>query len=100
MAEDRPPRSDDRLVARRAIVRGRVQGVFFRDSTRAEAQRRGVAGWVANRRDGAVEAHLEGAADAVERVIDFCGSGPPRARVEALEVTQIAPRGFSSFQVR
>jgi acylphosphatase len=100
MGEDRPPRSDDRLIARRAIVRGRVQGVFFRDSTRAEAQRRGVAGWVANRRDGAVEAHLEGAADAVQLLIDFCSSGPAGARVEALEVTEIAPRGFGSFQVR
>jgi len=100
MREHRPPHSDDRLVARRAIVRGRVQGVFFRDSTRVEAQRQGVVGWVANRRDGAVEAHLEGAADAVALLIAFCGSGPARARVEALEVTEIAPRGFSSFQVR
>ena len=82
------------------IIHGLVQGVFFRDSTRAEAQRRGVAGWVANRRDGAVEAHLEGAADAVQLLIDFCSSGPARARVEALEVTEIAPRGFGSFQVR
>ena len=100
MGEERPPRRDDRLVARRAIVRGRVQGVFFRDSTRVEAQRQGVVGWVANRRDGAVEAHLEGAADAVALLIAFCGAGPARARVEALEVTEIAPRGFSSFQVR
>jgi acylphosphatase len=100
MREDRPPHSDDRLVARRAIVRGRVQGVFFRDSTRAEAERRGVAGWVANRRDGAVEAHLEGAADAVQKLIDFCSSGPAGAHVEALEVIEIAPRGFGSFQVR
>ena len=100
MPEDLPPPGDDRLVARRAIVRGRVQGVFFRDSTRAEAQRRGVAGWVANRRDGAVEAHLEGAANAVALLIDFCRSGPARARVEAIEVSEIAPRGFSSFQVR
>jgi acylphosphatase len=100
MGENRHPRSDERRVARRAIVRGRVQGVFFRDSTRAEAQRQGVAGWVANRRDGAVEVHLEGAADAVQLLIDFCSSGPARARVEALEVTEIAPRGFGSFQVR
>jgi acylphosphatase len=100
MAAEVPPRSDDRLVARRAIVRGRVQGVFFRDSTRAEAERRGVAGWVANRRDGAVEAHLEGAANAVQLLIDFCSSGPARARVEAIEVSEIAPRGFSCFQVR
>jgi acylphosphatase len=100
MGEDPPPRADERLIARRAVVRGRVQGVFFRDSTRAEAQRRGVAGWVANRRDGAVEAHLEGESGAVQQMIDFCGSGPARARVEALEVTEITPRGFSSFQVR
>jgi len=90
----------DELVARRAIVRGHVQGVFFRDSTRAEAERRAVAGWVANLPDGSVEAHLEGAADAVQQVIEFCTRGPANARVEAVEVTDVAPRGFSGFQVR
>lgn len=91
---------DDELVARRAIVRGHVQGVFFRDSMRAEAERRGVTGWVANLRDGSVEAHLEGAAGAVGQVIEFCSWGPPNARVEGVEIIEVAPRGFSGFQVR
>jgi acylphosphatase len=94
------PRNHVECVARRAIVRGHVQGVFFRDSTRAEAERRGVAGWVANLRDGSVEAHLEGAPDAVQQVIDFLSSGPPNARVEGVEITEVAPRGFRWFQVR
>jgi acylphosphatase len=93
-------RKDDELVARRAIVRGHVQGVFFRDSTRAEAEHRGVTGWVANLRDGSVEAHLEGAADAVQQVIEFCSCGPPNARVAGVEITEVAPRGFTGFQVR
>jgi acylphosphatase len=93
-------RKDDELVARRAIVRGHVQGVFFRDSMRAQAERRGVTGWVANLRDGSVEAHLEGAADAVQQVIEFCSCGPPNARVEGVETTEVVPRGFSGFQVR
>jgi len=82
------------------VVRGHVQGVFFRDSTRAEAERRGVVGWVANRPDGGVEVHLEGPAPAVAQVIDFCRSGPASARVDGVQVTEVAPRGFSEFQVR
>jgi acylphosphatase len=91
---------DDELMARRAIVRGHVQGVFFRHATRAEAERRGVVGWVANLRDGSVEAHLEGPADAVQQVIEFCSRGPQNARVAGVEITEVAPRGFSGFEVR
>src|ERR687893_82609 len=61
---------------RRVVVHGEVQGVFFRDSTRDEAERRGVAGWVTNRSDGAVEAVFEGEPDAVEALVSFCRSGP------------------------
>jgi acylphosphatase len=52
-------------VARRVVVHGSVQGVFFRDTTRRHAESRGVAGWVRNRSDGTVEAHFEGEPDAV-----------------------------------
>jgi acylphosphatase len=93
-------RKDHELVARRVIVRGHVQGVFFRDSTRAQAERQGVTGWVANLRDGSVEAHLEGAADAVQQVIEFCSCGPPSARVAGVEITEVTLRGFRGFQVR
>lgn len=87
-------------VRRRVIVHGRVQGVWFRDSTRREAEAAGVAGWVANRADGAVEAVLEGDAASVERVIEFCRRGPRRAEVERVDVADEAPEGLAGFEVR
>jgi acylphosphatase len=87
-------------VRRRAIVSGRVQGVFFRDSTRREAERLGVTGWVRNRPDGTVEAVFEGDDDAVRRAVDFVRDGPPHARVEDVEVVDEEPQGLSRFEVR
>lgn len=87
-------------VRRRVVVEGRVQGVFFRDSVREQAERAGVAGWVTNRGDGAVEAVLEGPADAVERVVKFARSGPPRADVEDVQVDEEEPEGLAGFEVR
>ena len=63
------------MIRRHVIVRGLVQGVFFRDSTRRVAQRYDVTGWVSNRADGAVEAVFEGNADAVERLVAFSREG-------------------------
>ena len=88
------------MIRRRVIVRGLVQGVFFRDSARRLAQRHGVSGWVANRADGAVEAIFEGEADAVERLIAFSREGPRGAQVESVEVTEEEPTGLSGFAVR
>lgn len=82
------------------VVSGRVQGVFFRDSTREQARSEGVAGWVCNRGDGAVEAVLEGPADAVQRVVQFLRSGPPRAQVDSVDVSEEAPEGLDRFDVR
>jgi acylphosphatase len=90
----------EELVGRRAVVRGRVQGVFFRDSVRERARVHGVAGWIRNRSDGAVEAVLEGRPDAVERVVRFLHTGPPRARVESVDVSDEPPEGLSGFEVR
>jgi acylphosphatase len=87
-------------VRRRVVVRGRVQGVFFRDSTRREALRRGVAGWVANRADGAVEAVFEGAPSDVEALVRFCSDGPGGAEVKDVEVAEERPEGLSGFAVR
>jgi acylphosphatase len=87
-------------VRRRVVVRGHVQGVFFRDSVRRLAERYGVAGWVANRRDGAVEAVLEGEPEAVERLVRFCSEGPRGARVDSVEVTEEEPEGEHGFSVR
>ena len=87
-------------VRRRVVVRGDVQGVFFRDSTRREAEQRGVAGWVENRADGAVEAVFEGPADDVEALVEFCRSGPARAEVGDVEVSEEEPTGLEGFRVR
>ncbi len=73
-------------IRRRLVVHGRVQGVFFRDSTRELAERHGVVGWVRNRDDGAVEALVEGAPGAVQAVIDFCSRGPSHADVRDVEL--------------
>ncbi|MBV9005801.1 MAG: acylphosphatase [Solirubrobacterales bacterium] len=87
-------------VRRRVIVHGSVQGVFFRDSTRERARAHGVAGWVRNRGDGAVEAVLEGPLDAVDRVARFLETGPRQARVERVEVQDEEPEGLSGFSIR
>jgi acylphosphatase len=86
-------------IARRIVVHGRVQGVGFRESLRREAERRGVGGWVRNRRDGTVEAVVDGPAPAVEAVIAWAGHGPPSALVESVDV-QPAEGGFEDFQHR
>ena len=87
-------------VARRVVVHGRVQGVFFRDSTRSEAERRGVAGWVSNEDDGTVVALFEGDAGAVEALVGWCRSGPSQAHVEAVDVEDATPEGLDGFSVR
>lgn len=63
----------------RIEITGQVQGVGFRYAMRAEARRRGVSGWVRNRRDGSVEALLQGEADAVGALVDWARQGPPGA---------------------
>ena len=79
---------------------GRVQGVFFRDSVRQRAQSHGVAGWVTNRSDGAVEAVFEGRPDDVERLVAFAKSGPRQAEVESVDVRDEEPEGLTGFEVR
>ena len=87
-------------VRRRVVAHGDVQGVFFRDSTREEAERRGVAGWVTNRSDGAVEAVFEGEPDAVSALVEFMRDGPSRASVERVEESEEEPEGLDGFDVR
>ena len=88
------------MIRRRVVVHGLVQGVFFRDSTRRLAQRHRVAGWVANRPDGAVEAAFEGEVDAVERLVAFSREGPRGAQVKSVEVIEEDPEGLRGFAVR
>jgi acylphosphatase len=88
------------MIRRRVVVRGEVQGVFFRDSARRESERRGVAGWVTNRSDGAVEAVFEGDPEAVESMVAFSRSGPGRADVHDIEVSDEEPEGLDGFEIR
>jgi acylphosphatase len=83
----------------RVVVRGRVQGVFFRDTTRRRAQQRGVGGWVRNRPDGAVEAVFEGPSDQVEGMVDFCREGPRGALVEEIERYEEQAEGLTNFSI-
>jgi len=82
---------------KRALVSGRVQGVFFRDSARQEAQRLGLAGSARNMRDGRVEVIAEGELDAVEQLIEWCRSGPSHADVTDVQVVEEEPRGAQGF---
>ena len=88
-------------MATRMVVHGRVQGVFFRASTRDLATRHDVAGWVRNDPGGTVTVHLEGPPDAVATVADWVrGGGPPDARVERVEQDEVADEGLTDFRVR
>jgi acylphosphatase len=87
-------------MSKRVVAKGRVQGVFFRDTIRNAAEREGVAGWVRNNPDGTVEAVFEGNPEAVERLVSLARQGPPGARVEAVEVEEEADQGLDGFRVR
>jgi acylphosphatase len=86
-------------IRRRVTAHGRVQGVFFRDSTREEAERRGVAGTVRNTDGGTVEAVFEGDEEAVEALVEFCRSGPGSADVDRVDVEEEEPQGLEGFEV-
>jgi len=89
------------MIAQRLFVRGRVQGVGYRDSMVDAAMASGVVGWVRNRRDGTVEALVQGDAESVERVLTWCRRGPPAARVTSVE-TLAAPAdpAIDTFECR
>lgn len=84
----------------RVVVAGRVQGVWFRESCRREADRLGLAGWVANRPDGSVEIEAEGDPAAVDALVAWAHRGPPRAHVTDVRVERRTPEGASRFLVR
>ena len=87
-------------VAKRVVVHGSVQGVFFRDSMRRRAESRGVSGWARNCADGTVEALFEGDPDAVDSMVAFAREGPRAAQVEHVDVSDAAPEGGDGFQIR
>jgi acylphosphatase len=84
---------------RHVIVYGFVQGVGFRFAVERAARSRGVAGWVRNRPDGAVEAVFEGEAEDVEALVELCREGPRGAEVERIDVARESPEGLADFRV-
>jgi acylphosphatase len=86
-------------MRRRVVVHGRVQGVFFRDTTRRVALENGVAGWARNTWEGTVEAVFEGPPEAVARLVEFAHRGPSGARVVRVEVFDEDEEGLSGFSI-
>ena len=84
----------------RVVIRGRVQGVFFRVETRERARSLGLAGWVRNNPDGTVEAVFEGDRDHVDSMLVWCRRGPAAADVEDVEVEWTEPRNEHGFATR
>ena len=97
MADGSGQNADDAV---RLIVSGHVQGVGFRWSTRAEAERVGARGWVRNRPDGTVEVHLEGGDEAVDHMRRWASEGPSGARVERVEEQHADVQGLATFEIR
>jgi acylphosphatase len=81
-------------------VSGKVQGVFFRASTKDTADKFGVKGFVRNEPDGSVYIEAEGDEEKLNQFIDWCRQGPPRARVEKITIQEGQPHGFSGFDMR
>ncbi len=86
-------------TAVRVRIRGLVHGVSFRSSMAQMAANLGVRGWVRNLPDGSVEAFLEGDGRNVKRILDWARSGPPRARVDRLDVEAATPRNHRDFRI-
>jgi acylphosphatase len=82
------------------VIRGKVQGVFYRQSASDTARALHLTGWVRNRDDGRVEAEVEGSREALEKFVAWCQQGPPSAQVEGVDVSWKPPTGkFRDFQV-
>jgi len=88
------------MTRRRVVVHGFVQGVYFRDTVRRAALGRGVAGWVANNRDGTVGAVFEGEELAVAALVSLCDAGPRGARVDRVDVFDEPAEGLTGFSIR
>lgn len=86
-------------VRRRVLVEGRVQGVNYRATCARAASAAGVSGWVRNLSDGRVEAVFEGDVEAVNRLVGWCGEGPPHARVDRVDTVEEPPTGDLGFRV-
>jgi acylphosphatase len=87
-------------IAKRLRIHGRVQGVWYRESMRQEAERLGIAGWVRNRMDGTVEALVEGDPAAVQSIVEWARRGPDAARVARVDVEEDSVATLSRFEKR
>lgn len=82
------------------LIKGKVQGVFYRQTTKEVANKAGITGWVRNTEDGDVEITASGSEDALQPFIDWCHVGPSRAVVQAVQVTPVTDEVFEGFEVR
>lgn len=82
------------------FVSGRVQGVYYRATTREEAQEQGVDGWVRNLDDGRVEAVFEGPSHAVESMVEWCHTGSTQADVSNVDIEYSDPEGIEEFRIQ
>ena len=87
------------MNAIRISVSGRVQGVFFRRTSKEQADALGITGWIRNTDEGNVEIHAEGSPDALEQFQAWCRKGPPAARVDIVKVEDIPDEGFEAFEI-
>jgi len=92
--------SESERVRAHVFVSGKVQGVYYRASTRDAAREGGVDGWVRNLRDGRVEAVFEGGEDDVESMVEWCHGGSSAASVDGVEVDYEDPEGVEGFEIR
>jgi acylphosphatase len=90
--------SSDRETAVKVLIRGVVQGVYYRGWTVDEAQTRGLRGWVRNRQDGSVEALFVGRPAAVDAMVEACRQGPPSAKVTEVEQQTVTDDGAAGFR--
>ena len=88
------------MIARHLLIHGRVQGVWYRGWSVETARGLGLAGWVRNRRNGAVEMVIAGPDQAVETMIARCREGPPAARVDGIDISDSETPGLDGFQAR
>ncbi|MCP5237904.1 MAG: acylphosphatase [Zoogloeaceae bacterium] len=88
------------IICRHLLIRGKVQGVYYRMTARNEAIAHGLSGWVRNRTDGCVEAVVNGPELAVRAFIDWAFQGPPAARVDAVEVEESEDASHTGFSMR
>ncbi|MCB1958017.1 MAG: acylphosphatase [Rhodocyclaceae bacterium] len=88
------------IICRHLFIRGKVQGVYYRASAQHAAIARGLTGWVRNRRDGSVEAVVNGPLAAVQAFIEWAYQGPPEARVDDVEIQDSSESDHQGFEFR